>query len=136
MYCKWHGSFIHNTKDCNVFRRQIQLAINEGRLIFQEIKICMPHIPVSTLEAMSKKVLVRPCVVDKGKGKTLSLVTLTCQIYYVQWLLGRLCMKERPDAPGGGKHDQTLDHGHLSCVHRTVQELSPNSLGQAQTVWL
>jgi hypothetical protein len=33
-YCKWHNSFSHATNDCNVFRRQIQLAINEGRLAF------------------------------------------------------------------------------------------------------
>jgi hypothetical protein len=24
VYCKWHGSFLHNTNDCAVFRRQIQ----------------------------------------------------------------------------------------------------------------
>jgi hypothetical protein len=33
-YCKWHNSFSHATNDCNVFRRQIQSAINEGRLAF------------------------------------------------------------------------------------------------------
>jgi hypothetical protein len=33
-YCKWHNYFSHATNDCNVFRRQIQSAINEGRLIF------------------------------------------------------------------------------------------------------
>jgi hypothetical protein len=30
VYCKWHGSFLHNTNDCDVFRRQIQSAISEG----------------------------------------------------------------------------------------------------------
>ena len=34
-YCKWHNSFSHAINDCNVFRRQIQSAINEGRLKFQ-----------------------------------------------------------------------------------------------------
>jgi hypothetical protein len=29
-YCKWHNSFSHATNDCNVFRRHIQSAINEG----------------------------------------------------------------------------------------------------------
>jgi hypothetical protein len=33
-YCKWHNSFSHATNDCNVFRRQIQSTINEGRLKF------------------------------------------------------------------------------------------------------
>jgi hypothetical protein len=69
MYCKWHGSFFHDTNDCNVFHRQIESAINEGQLRFQEMKIDMPPIPVSTLESTSKKILVQPCVADKGKGK-------------------------------------------------------------------
>jgi len=30
VYCKWHNSFSHATNDCNVFRRQIQSAVNEG----------------------------------------------------------------------------------------------------------
>jgi hypothetical protein len=29
-YYKWHNSFSDATSDCNVFRRQIQSAINEG----------------------------------------------------------------------------------------------------------
>jgi hypothetical protein len=29
-YCKWHNSYSHATNDCNVFRRQVQSAINEG----------------------------------------------------------------------------------------------------------
>jgi hypothetical protein len=33
-YYKWHNSFSHATNDCNVFRRYIQSAINEGRLKF------------------------------------------------------------------------------------------------------
>jgi hypothetical protein len=76
VYCKCHGSFLHNTIDCNVFRRQIQLDVNEGRLRFQEIKIDRQFSPVDTLGPVDKKVLVRPCSVVKGKGKKiLSLVT-------------------------------------------------------------
>jgi hypothetical protein len=33
-YCKWHDSFSHTTCDCNVFHRQLQSAIDEGRLKF------------------------------------------------------------------------------------------------------
>jgi hypothetical protein len=32
-YCKWHDSFTHNTSDCKELRRQIQSAIEQGRLI-------------------------------------------------------------------------------------------------------
>jgi hypothetical protein len=34
VYYKWHNSLSHATNDCNVFRRQIQSNINEGRLKF------------------------------------------------------------------------------------------------------
>jgi hypothetical protein len=36
-YCKFHNSFYHAINDCNVFCRQVQSAINEGRLTFDEI---------------------------------------------------------------------------------------------------
>ena len=42
VYCKWHDSFLHNTNDCVVFRRQIQSTINEGWLRFHEVKIDRP----------------------------------------------------------------------------------------------
>jgi hypothetical protein len=32
-YCKWYHSFTHNTSDCKELRRQIQSAIEQGRLI-------------------------------------------------------------------------------------------------------
>jgi hypothetical protein len=32
-YCKWHHSFTHTTNDCKELRRQIQSAIEQGRLI-------------------------------------------------------------------------------------------------------
>jgi hypothetical protein len=35
-YCKWHDSFSQNTCDYNVFRRQLQSAIDEGRLKFRD----------------------------------------------------------------------------------------------------
>jgi hypothetical protein len=72
IYCKWHGSFLHNTNDCAVFRRQIQSAINEGRLRFRkEVRIDRPPVPPTTLEPTSKKVIVRPCAADKSKDKNI-----------------------------------------------------------------
>jgi hypothetical protein len=32
-YCKWHNSFTHGNNDCKELRRQIQSAIEQGRLI-------------------------------------------------------------------------------------------------------
>jgi hypothetical protein len=71
VYCKWHGSFLHNTNDCNIFCRQIQSAVDEGRLRYQEMKIDRQHVPVSTLGLVDKKVVVRPYSADKAKGKNI-----------------------------------------------------------------
>jgi hypothetical protein len=72
IYYKWHDSFLHNTNDCDVFRRQIQSAINESRLRFQkEVRIDRPPVPATTLEPTSKKVIVRPCAADKSKDKNI-----------------------------------------------------------------
>jgi hypothetical protein len=68
-YCKWHNSFSHATNDCNVFRRQIQSAINEGRLKFQEMQVDTEPFPINMIDFEGKKVLIRPNTVDKGKGK-------------------------------------------------------------------
>ena len=35
-YCKWHNTFTHTTNDCRVWRQQIQMAIEQGRLIFSQ----------------------------------------------------------------------------------------------------
>jgi hypothetical protein len=34
-YCKWHHLFTHNTNDCKDLHRQIQSAIEQGRLILR-----------------------------------------------------------------------------------------------------
>ena len=35
-YCKWHHSFTHATGECKELRRQIQSAIEQGRLILAQ----------------------------------------------------------------------------------------------------
>jgi len=37
-YCKYHNSVSHNTNDCKVFRQQIQSAIEQGKIKFEEVK--------------------------------------------------------------------------------------------------
>jgi hypothetical protein len=66
-YCKWHNSFSHATNDCNVFCRQIQSAINEGRLKFQEMQVDTEPFPMNMIDFEGKEVLVRPNTADKGK---------------------------------------------------------------------
>ena len=68
-YCKWHNSTSHATNDCNVFRRQVQSAINEGRLVLSEMQIDKAHFPVHTLELNNPKVLIWPEQDEGAKGK-------------------------------------------------------------------
>jgi hypothetical protein len=63
-YCKYHNSFSHATNDCNVFRRHIQSAINEGRLSFSEMQVDKQPFPMNTMEFEGKKVLIRPKVAE------------------------------------------------------------------------
>ena len=58
-YCKLHNTFSHATNDCNVLHRQIQSAINEGRLVVPAMQIDQNHFPVHTLELSNLKVLIR-----------------------------------------------------------------------------
>ena len=36
-YCKWHNATSHNTNECKVFRQQLQLAIESGRIKFVSV---------------------------------------------------------------------------------------------------
>jgi hypothetical protein len=38
-YCKFHCSFSHATNDCNSFRRQVHLTINEGHLVLHKMQV-------------------------------------------------------------------------------------------------
>src|SRR6185312_5416021 len=37
-YCKWHNAMSHDTNECKVFRQQIQMAFEQGRLKFEAPK--------------------------------------------------------------------------------------------------
>nr|ABA97752.2 retrotransposon protein, putative, unclassified [Oryza sativa Japonica Group] len=71
-YCKWHDSHSHSTNDCNVFRRQVQSAIDEGRLKFidgSKMKLDHDPFPMNTINFNDKKVLIRPEQAESTKGK-------------------------------------------------------------------
>jgi len=68
-YCKLHNIFSHATNDCNVLRRQIQSAINEGRLVVPAMQIDQNPFPVHTLELSNPKVLIRPHQAESTKQK-------------------------------------------------------------------
>jgi hypothetical protein len=136
VYSKWHGSFLHNTNDCAIFRRQIQSAINEGWLRFQkEVKIDMPPAPITTLEPMSKKALVWPCATDKSKDKNIVIANpRTPNITNSGYSEGSREKKDR-------RHLGASTIGHPIMViypayARMVWVLMSDSLGQARTVRL
>ena len=70
-YCKLHNTFSHATNDCNVLRRQIQSAINEGRLVISEMQVDQNPFSTHThvLELKNPKVLIRPNQTESTMGK-------------------------------------------------------------------
>jgi hypothetical protein len=69
VYCKWHNSHSLATNDCNVFQRQIQLAINEGQLCLKQMQVDNDPFPVKAIDLQGAKVLVRPDQAKPTKGK-------------------------------------------------------------------
>jgi hypothetical protein len=76
-YCKCHDSFSHNTCDCNVFHRQLQSTIDEGRLKFRDQLDTGGHtshsqiLPKGVINLEGKKILVRPSRDETTKGKNI-----------------------------------------------------------------
>jgi hypothetical protein len=68
-YYKWHNSFSLATNDCNVFHRQVQLAINEGQLSLKEVQVDKNPFSVNTIDLQNSKVLIRPEQAEAAKGK-------------------------------------------------------------------
>jgi hypothetical protein len=68
-YCRWHNSFSLATNNCNVFHRQVQSVINEGRLSLKEMQVDKKPFPVSTIDLQNSKVLIRPEQAEAAKGK-------------------------------------------------------------------
>ena len=54
-YCKWHHSFTHATNDCKELRRQIQSAIEQGRLILAQytMKVDSQPFPQANMVGLS-----------------------------------------------------------------------------------
>jgi hypothetical protein len=70
-YCKWHNSFSHTTNDCKVFRRRIQSAINEIRLVFLGDANGHTTISYQYNRTHKQKSPGSAGMADKGKGKSI-----------------------------------------------------------------
>jgi hypothetical protein len=107
-----------------------------NRLRFQkEVKNDRPHVHFATLEPTSKIVIVRPRATDKSKAKNI-IIGDPCKPNISCRVVTQKALDKRKTRGTRGKHDRTPDHGHLSCVRRTVRVLRPDSLRQAWTVRL
>ena len=72
-YCKFHNTFSHATNDGNVLRRQIQSAVNEGRIIVPQMKVDQNPFSAHThmLELNNPNVLIRPNQAESAKEKNI-----------------------------------------------------------------
>jgi hypothetical protein len=60
-YCKCHDSYSHNTNECNYFCRQVQSALNDGRLTLgdgSKMKLDVDPFLGSVVDLKEKKILV------------------------------------------------------------------------------
>jgi hypothetical protein len=71
-YGKWHDSYSHMTNRCNYFHRQVQSALNDGRLTLGDggkMRLDIDPFPVNTVGFGEKRILVRSDQADTTKGK-------------------------------------------------------------------
>ena len=136
-YCKWHNSFSHATNDCNVFRRQIQSAINEGRLAFQKMQVDTQPFPVNTIEPTCKRVLVRPEVADKGKDKNTIIGDLRTSNILQEGIAWKASDRKTNKSGGtGGRLNRAAKQNSLTRASRTVRHLCADDPVLMRTVWL
>jgi hypothetical protein len=73
-YYKWHDSFSHTTNECNYFHRQIQLALNDGRLTLgdaHQMKLDTYPFLVDMINFEEKRVLVQSDQAESTRGKNM-----------------------------------------------------------------
>jgi hypothetical protein len=119
-YCKFHNFYSCATNDYNVFRRQIQSAINEGRLMLHEMQVDKQPFPVNTMELQKPKVLVQPHQAEATKGKNVMVgeskpdfrgKELTREVAYEKTPDGRETFKITVKASGHGGQGSSMSSG-------------------------
>jgi hypothetical protein len=98
-----------------VFRRQVQSAINEGRLMLHEMQVDKQLFPINTMELQQPKVLIRPHQAEATKGKNVMVgeakpdlrgKELTREVAYEKTPDGRETFKITVKAFGHGGKDR------------------------------
>jgi hypothetical protein len=94
-----------------VFRRQVQSAINEGRLTFHETQVDKTPFPINTMDLQQPKVLVQPHQAEATKGKNVVIgeakpdlrgKELICKVEYEKTPDGKETFKVTVSASGHG----------------------------------
>jgi hypothetical protein len=119
-YCKFCNSYSHSTNNCNVFRRQIQSSINEGRLMLHEMQVDKQPFPINTMELQQPKVLVRTHQAEATKSKNVMVgeakpdlkgKELTREVAYEKTPDGREIFKITIKASGHGGQGSSTPSG-------------------------
>jgi hypothetical protein len=113
-YCKYHNSFSHATNDCNVFRRQVQSALNEGRLSLSDMQVDKVPFPMHAIEAGPPAVLIRPEQADTTQGKNV-LIGEPHVALNVETNSGRKVVLEKDDE---GKNKLKITAGSMQYLRR------------------
>jgi hypothetical protein len=113
-YCKYHNSFSHATNDCNVFRRQVQSALSEGRLSLSDIQVDKVPFPMHAIEAGPPIVLICPEQADTTQGKNV-LIGEPRATLNVQVNSGRKVMLEKDEE---GKNKLKITAGSAQFLRR------------------
>jgi hypothetical protein len=145
-YCKWHNSFSHATNDCNVFRRQIQSAINKERLKFQEMQVDTEPFSMNMINFEGKRILVRPNTANKGKDKEIIIGNAREADGNHKISCRKVVAEKTPD--GGetlkvtittsstrGKHRPRDRSRSPCCASRTVRRTGADGPEPRRTVW-
>jgi hypothetical protein len=103
-----------------VFRHQIQLAINEGRVMLHEMQVDKQPFPINTMELQQPKVLVWPHQAEATKGKNVMVgdvkpdlrgKELTREVAYEKTPDGRETFKITVKASGHGGQGSSMPSG-------------------------
>ena len=77
-YCKWHNAVSHSTNECRVFCKEIQSAIEAGRIKFdapeKPMKIDGLPFPTNMVEVVDHDVRTRPKLLTSERAKRLGAV--------------------------------------------------------------
>ena len=77
-YCKWHNAISHNTNECRVFCKEIQSAIEAGKIKFdapeKPMKIDSHPFPTNMVEVMDHDAKKGPKLLSFERAKCLRAV--------------------------------------------------------------